>query len=99
MRRGCSFLRFFCFQYSVQQIRRAQSQLLRSASLAAGNSRLEAIRHELHLTSDILLLAAKIGRSLLGAKVILSNNNPGGGSSSAFDGQKNGGIQNLPPTL
>ena len=55
------------FGAAVQQIRRAQAQLLRSAAATSVDVRLEAIRHELQLTADLLLLAAKIGRATWGS--------------------------------
>ena len=51
------------FTTAAQRIRRAQTQLLRSASASPSASdadvRLEAVRHELQLSSELLLVAAR----------------------------------------
>ena len=50
------------FTAAAQRIRRAQTQLLRSVAAtapAASDVRLEAVRHELQLSSELLLVAAR----------------------------------------
>ncbi len=77
------------FQSAAQQVRRAQTQLLRAASNVS-DVRLEAIRHELQLGSDLLLLAGRIGRALI------SSSTPKGSNSNV---SSNCGLSNLQPTL
>ena len=53
------------FTAAAQRIRRAQTQLLRSVAASATSPsasedvRLEAVRHELQLSSELLLVAAR----------------------------------------
>ena len=51
------------FTAAAQRIRRAQTQLLRSVAAtspaASEDVRLEAVRHELQLSSELLLVAAR----------------------------------------
>ena len=50
------------FTTAAQRIRRAQAQLLRSVATSPSTSsdvRLEAVRHELQLSSELLLVAAR----------------------------------------
>lgn len=92
----------FLHQAAAQQIRKSQAQLLRSTSSAASSdSRLEAIRHELQLSSDLLLLAARIGRALISssANSAVNNGMASGDKKTKAATITNCGIANLQPTL
>lgn len=77
------------FAVAVQHVKRAQAHL--NKCKPTKNVRVQSVRQELHLTSELLLLSARIGRALLATGV---NPHESGGVAAI-----NVGVANLPPTF
>ncbi len=87
----------------MQQIKKAQSHLAKSKpdrTRGKPEIRTESLRQEVQLTSELLLLAAKVGRALM-----VAGANPGGSPSQHHVKTKSGlstinvGVANLAPTF
>ena len=74
------------FGATVQQVKKAQNYLIKSQ--AGKEIRFQALKQELLLTSELLILSARIGRSLIA-----------NGSKDDTKTVINVGIANLPPTF
>ncbi len=88
----------------MQQIKKAQSHLVKSKPNHKPDVRTESFRQELQLTSEILLLSAKVGRALMVAGANPAHQNSSKNSSPVKEitggvATINVGVSNLPPTF
>lgn len=72
---------------ALQKLKKAQTLLVKSSTFSK-SPRTQALNQELFLTSELLILSARIGRSLIA-----------NGSSKEQDQIINVGVANLPPTF
>ena len=92
---------FFKFQIAVQQVKKAQNYL--SKCQPSKEIRVQALKQELHLTAELLILAARIGRSFMSNSGISSSSLNGKLSNGNQDNSQtegnNVGVAKLPPTF
>ena len=92
---------YFEFQIAVQQVKKAQNYL--SKCQPSKEIRVQALKQELHLTAELLILAARIGRSFMSNSGISSSSLNGKLSNGNQDNSQtegnNVGVAKLPPTF
>ena len=93
---------YFEFQIAVQQVKKAQNYL--SKCQPSKEIRVQALKQELHLSAELLILAARIGRSFMSNSGISSSSSNGKLSNGNQDNSKSEGnnvvgVAKLPPTF